>query len=189
MNEQVTLLNSFTYDNSLNPVLNNINPKNISVSGDVVITIEGSAFQNGVHLPIVTIGDKVCGYISHNATHIQCIAPDNHVGMMEVVVDVPQRGSTKTMINYFLNVFDYNPKCGSLVGGTSVTINGEGFGDNATNIEVLIGKFPCKVVNNTQTEINCVTMSATKTISVDNSGTHSGKLNFTIFRLNVSLYH
>lgn len=166
--------NSFRYDSTLNPVITDLSPKNVSVVGGTTITISGSGFLNGAELPKITVDDTDCIYVSHTSTQIQCITPSLGVGERKVSVSMTGRGSAYSMIYYYLHVYDINPKCGSLVGGSSLTITGEGFGDNKTRAAVFVGDHPCHVNTLSDNEITCTTTSASKTVHLDNSAAHSG---------------
>lgn len=58
-------------------------------------------------------------------------------------------------ITAILEVTDYNPKQGSTLGGTLVTITGQHFGDEATDNPVKIGDNYCYVQETSEFEIKC----------------------------------
>lgn len=151
--------------------------KGLSVCGNNTIHIVGQNLDDGVAVPVVTIAGKTCAISSHNSTYISCVTPDNPIGDADVIVLLPGRGSSEnqnTSVSYSLKVLDFKPKCGSLLGGTMVSIQGEGFCRNMSDVSVKIGEFECLVKSVSSNVINCTTTGATKTVEVDNNGAHKG---------------
>ena len=67
-----------------------------------------------------------------------------------MTVDVHGIGTTKrndvnSTLTYVFRIFDFKPNCGSFLGGTLVAITGEGFGDNGTLLDVMMGGHTCNV--------------------------------------------
>lgn len=66
------------------------------------------------------------------------------------------------------------PLLGSLYGGTDVTLEGQGFGTNASQVQVLVGKV-CAVQEVTDTRIKCRVGYTGNTFVVTNQGVHTCK--------------
>ena len=177
--ETVVVNNVYTYDSNLNLEITSIEPPSITVAGGVVVRIYGNGFNKSDANPVVNIGDKLCEYVSHNETTVACIAPDNAAGMFPVSVHVRGIGTTRNEVNssltYILLIFDLKPNCGSFLGGTLVTITGEGFGENGTLLDVTMGGHRCNVKTCSDKVLTCVTSPVAKTVNLDNSGSHHGK--------------
>ena len=67
---------------------------------------------------------------------------------------------------------DFQPRCGSLLGGTEVIITGSGFCGDVNETTVNMGDVQCDIEEVTPTRITCVTAGPNKVISVDNNGRH-----------------
>jgi len=78
------------------------------------------------------------------------------------------RASVKTL-RYRFSVTSVSPTAGSLMGGTNVTVEGEGFTDA---VQVKFGDVGCNVVASTETRLTCVTKPATTSHVVSNDGKH-----------------
>ena len=81
-------------------------------------------------------------------------------------------------VTYTLEVTAISPEYGSLLGGTTITLTGAGFG----NTSVTLGGVPCDVTSDTETELVCVTGDPTVTHEVTNMGSHVGKRRPTTLR-------
>jgi hypothetical protein len=60
-------------------------------------------------------------------------------------------------ITVISQVFDYQPKQGSIYGGTTVTITGENFSNDPLDNPVKIGDHYCYVETSSPTQITCKT--------------------------------
>ena len=146
------------------------------MSGGTVVAINGTGFQANGNLTVM-IGSKRCNITSATTTSIVCIAPDQSPGLYPLIVYIPEFGATKHSINgtYNLGVRDFQPRCGSMVGGTDVIIIGQGFGGNTSNIDVFVGYSRCETKEVNDTHIKCVTSSSAKLVKISNGGVNPGK--------------
>ncbi len=84
-----------------------------------------------------------------------------------------------------LLIFRYNmvlssilPNKGSYTGGTTVTIQGNGFGDSAADTKVTLGDANCKVQSVNMSSIVCITSNYTvSTVALKVSGYRGGSRN------------
>ena len=167
---------NYRYDSNLDPDISHVQPSTLDVSGGTVVTINGTGFRPNGNLTVM-IGSKHCTITSASMTSIVCIAPDQSPGQYSLTVYVPKFGATKPSINvtYNLVVRDFQPRCGSMVGGTDVIITGQGFGSNTSNIDVFIGYSRCETKEVNDTQIKCVTSSSAKVVEISNGGVNPGK--------------
>ena len=149
---------------------------NLDVAGGTVVTINGTGYKTNGNLT-VTIGNKYCDITSTTATSIICTAPDQDPGMYMLKVFLADVGAAREKINvtYNLVVTDFQPRFGSMVGGTEVIITGHGFGNNASCIDVVIGTSRCETKDVSDTHIKCMTPSSAKVVAVSNNGISPGE--------------
>lgn len=77
------------------------------------------------------------------------------------------------VITYGLAVSGVNPTSGSLLGGTTITLQATGLTTDAT---ILIGNVPCSVASVTSSSAECVTHPASTKREVTNGGRHPSNL-------------
>ncbi|XP_041477742.1 fibrocystin-L-like isoform X1 [Lytechinus variegatus] len=175
--ESATLDNVFTLDESITPVISSISPTESSVAGGSNLTIEGS--QLGESGGTVTVGDKDCEILSQTNTTIVCVLPDQAYGDHNVFVSISGVGyakkeseSTNTVVTYALVVTSVSPLLGSLFGGTTITVTGNGFGTSASETEVLINDKICEVTSITDDLLTCVTPEISTHHKISHLGRH-----------------
>ena len=172
------LSNAFEYSVQYTPLITEVIPTELSVYSNNTITIEGSGFGN-CSSGTVAINHTTCIIEYCNDTEIVCTVPPQPPGSYPVFVVVNEFGlaiNTMAVSNeeellypfvvYELQVFEVYPRNGSILGGTTLTIYGTGFGSNQSDVEVIIGELPCEVIHTNDTRIDCVTSSITETITV-----------------------
>ncbi|XP_007188845.2 fibrocystin-L isoform X1 [Balaenoptera acutorostrata] len=160
----------FELSSCFSPSISNISPS-IGTLNEL-ITITGRGFSNLTCANKVTIGSYPCVVEESSNNSIVChIDPQNSmdVGIREIVtVTVYNLG---TAINTLSSEFDRRfvllpnidvvlPNAGSTTGMTKVTIQGSGFAVSSAGVQVLMGRFPCKVVSVNYTAIECETSPA-----------------------------
>jgi hypothetical protein len=72
------------------------------------------------------------------------------------------------------------PLQGSVMGGTRLTITGEGFSTNTTGTSVRVGQNECVIESATATQIICLIQDTATVHRVDNQGVHPRKI-FTVY--------
>ncbi|XP_039709652.1 fibrocystin-L isoform X1 [Pteropus medius] len=160
----------FELSGCFSPSISNISPSTGTVNE--LITITGNGFSNLTCANKVTIGSYPCLVEESSIDSIVChIDPQNSmdVGIREIVtLTVYNLG---TAINTLSNEFDRRfvllpninmvlPNAGSTTGMTKVTIKGSGFTVSSAGVEVLMGRFPCKILSMNYTAVECETSPA-----------------------------
>ena len=170
-----SLSNAFTYRSSLNPRLMSVYPENITLCHDEIFLF-GNGFMQGNNGPDVLIDGKICVNINVSDTNITCKPPPLKAGRAHIKVLVRGIGETIEFvsINILLAVHDFYPKHGSLLGGTIVTVIGEGFCNNENYVNVTIGGYKCHVETFTNTNLTCRTSAVSNVVVVDNNGIDKG---------------
>nr|XP_054765687.1 fibrocystin-L-like [Lytechinus pictus] len=141
------------------------------------LTIEGS--QLGDSGGTVTVGEKECEILSQTNTTIVCVLPDQTYGDHNVFVSISGVGyakkeseSTNTVVTYALVVTSVSPLLGSLFGGTTITVIGNGFGTSESETEVLISDKICEVTSITDDLLTCVTPEIATHHKISHLGRH-----------------
>ena len=168
-----TLASAFTYNAVQLPTVASVSPSVVDICGNISITINGNNFISDGVIPIVKIGDKTCEYVSHDATSITCLTPDSEPSLKEISVHVPGVGKSKQSVKlrFKINVFGFFPRCGSIVGGTEVTVHGRRFCGNVNNTVIKICGVDCHVTSVLNSrDVKCVTQGIRKTVYIGNGG-------------------
>ena len=130
-----TLAAAFTYNSAAAPVLQTVMPGIGSANGGTVLTLAGSSFAAGA---TVTVGGTPATNVTFSdATTVFATTPAHASGMVAVTLTNPDGKSTTLM-----NAFNYTsaaapiittvvPGSGSSLGGSGVTVNGNGFASGA----------------------------------------------------------
>ena len=130
--------------------------------------------------PQVLISGKACILINATDSEIYCYTPANGHGKYRLAVLVGGKGKadmSDISLEYDLTLNSVSPERGSIMGGTTLTLEGSGFIENKTKIQVMLGKTPCDVLTSSETVLTCKTRGDNIVFNVDNSGSHPGKLN------------
>ncbi|XP_052804443.1 fibrocystin-L-like isoform X2 [Mya arenaria] len=166
---------SFVYT-ALNAQITSVTPQEtLSVLGDQLIDIagtdmgtSGSAFLDGEALEVV----------SWTATSIQLRTPTpTPFGTdLELLVQLGSQGALLMngaipTLSIAFRVDNIYPTSGSLNGGTRVTVSGDGFPTETSDIWAAVGDTNCTVLTATRTQVTCEIGSTSKTHKVDNMGT------------------
>ena len=164
----------FEYSSSLTPVVSSLSTYTSTPLGGEELTIEGIAF--GAAWGQVLIGESECTILTWFPTSISCTIPSNSHGTYPVHVSVPGNGfadvSNIEGISYNFIVKGMSPRKGSLMGGTKVSLEGEGFG-NCSGVEVSLGNtYDCKIEECTDSAITCTTERKSDVVQITNSGRH-----------------
>ena len=165
---------SFVYSASLTPVVSSLSTYTSSPLGGGELTIVGRAF--GADWGKVLIGESKCSISAWSKTNINCTLPSNSHGTYPVHVSVKGNGFADVSgldgISYTFIVKEMSPRKGSLMGGTKVSLEGEGFG-NCSNVAVSFGTaYDCSIDQCTDSSITCMTERKSNIIQITNSGRH-----------------
>ena len=89
---QYTYNNGFTYDDSVQPRITNINPTQGPTYGGIVLTITGTSFPDVSEEVTISMGVRRCEVQTASSTEITCVVPNNPPGEVDVVVDTQTKG-------------------------------------------------------------------------------------------------
>ena len=174
------LKNAFEYSSTLDAHVISVASGPLSVTSGDTITINGSGLTSLTgDSVIVSVSGRDCTIINATSTQIICQSPTHTPGVKQLQVKVPGKGyaffKTSRNVSYVLVVHSTSPDKGSILGGTVVTLTGEGFSSNMSDNQVMCGNKECALISSSNTEIKCLTADTGKIIKIDNSGEDKGK--------------
>lgn len=165
---------SFTFSTCVTSKVTMVTPSS-GVSSDV-ITIGGSDFSTTNEDNTVKFGSHVCNVISSNKTTITCkldmsespapfepLPVSVHVKGLGDVIDAPAANHTTTF-HLIPSVESITPTRGSVAGGTTVNITGQGY---VNGMSVMIGDARCNVIQLSFAQITCMTSTNGNTEKLD----------------------
>ncbi|XP_070541075.1 fibrocystin-L-like [Ptychodera flava] len=144
---------SYTYSNAQTPTVSSVSPGQ-GTSGDT-ITIGGTGFSGTTSDVEVTIDGVSCSVTSSSTTSIQCDVGVHSAGTFDVVVYIDSKGlaTSSSTFEYQLEISSISPTECSFGGGRIVTIDGDGF--DSDNTQVTICDNECVIDNVTATQVLC----------------------------------
>ncbi|KAL3886654.1 hypothetical protein ACJMK2_026634, partial [Sinanodonta woodiana] len=162
----------FAFNTCSTPMIRSLSHNNGTT--ETTITIQGSGFASTNCQNEVSFGLDVCTVTESAVDLIGCRM--NALGKPKVAVlqgvnlRVGNRGYALVMINNSYDrafgllpaITSIIPQMGSTEGGTSVTIQGSGFGNDVGAVLVTIGGYACEINNMTYSEIMCETQSGSE---------------------------
>ncbi|XP_066278772.1 fibrocystin-L-like [Branchiostoma lanceolatum] len=149
---------TFTYSESATPTVTDIQPT--EVSGAVTqLVINGSRFGTDPAMVSIAVdgNDVMCNITTISDEYIKCDIGPVRVGVKSFSVHVQGKGtadSSVSSVESLAVIDDVTPSEGSINGGNTVTITGNGF--VVANTAVLIGGESCDIRNITRLQIECV---------------------------------
>jgi hypothetical protein len=176
LNGKTVAFSGFTYDSASTPVVSALSPTTApTVLGGTILTIDGTAF--GTTPGTVTLCTKQCTILTWIATQITCNLPQNKDGMCKAIITIPGNGFADVRsvpdITYTFKITGMEPMGGSVMGGTTVKLQGDGFSSNCDNLDIVLGEeMTCTILECTNTEIICTTMRVKRKIEVKNTASH-----------------
>ena len=182
------MIEAFTYSASLTPSVTSVSSDLLTVIGGVLMKIQGTSFiSTSGSDPTVKIGGKPCVVVNSSETEIYCTTPPNPPGKHRLAVIADGKGLALisqlwNSVEYVFYVENIYPKHGSVLGGTTLTLEGAGFVTNASKVHVSIGERKCDVISSTKNRIQCKTKAASNVFVVDNSGRHSGDISRLLYQ-------
>ncbi|XP_047413699.1 fibrocystin isoform X2 [Sciurus carolinensis] len=156
---------AFTYVSSLNPVIVSLSRNRSSIAGGETLFIGMAQMLNYSDLDVEThIQDTLAQIHAQTAQGLEVVLPPLPAGLHRISVSIngviiPSQG-VDLYIQYLTEVFSMEPCCGSLFGGTIISISGRGFGRDPALVWVLVGNQPCDKLNLTEESIWCETSPA-----------------------------
>ncbi|NWJ07086.1 PKHD1 protein, partial [Crypturellus undulatus] len=177
-----TFTNLFQYDPSLNPVVVSLSRNRSGISGGQELHIGISSFAVYQGLDIKVQVGHLWGQIRAQTDRgvnvtLPALAPGwYNVSVIINGVVVATSNRTEPLIRYASEIFSVEPCCGSLLGGTLLTISGVGFSQNPALVSVSLNEQPCMVTHLSEETIWCLTPPAAN-LSNDDSQDISASVN------------
>ncbi|XP_049710533.1 fibrocystin-L isoform X3 [Elephas maximus indicus] len=145
---------SFSYLDSLTPILTRIIPD--SINGSVQVLIEGEGFGTILQDIAVFIGNQQFRAIDVNENHITVLVTPLPAGLHSLSVVVGTKGLALGNLTVSSPaVASVSPTSGSTGGGTTLSITGNGFYPGKTT--VIVGDNPCEIISVNFSEVYCHT--------------------------------
>ncbi|GAB5571604.1 fibrocystin isoform X1 [Prionailurus iriomotensis] len=156
---------AFTYVSSLNPVIISLSRNTSSTAGGETLFIGMALLVNYTDLDVeVCIQDTVALVHVQMARGLEVVLPPLPVSLHRISVSINgvsiRSQGVDLHIRYNTEVFSMEPCCGSLLGGTILSISGIGFSRDPALVWVLVGNRSCDIVNSTESIIWCETPPA-----------------------------
>ncbi|XP_024413827.2 fibrocystin isoform X2 [Desmodus rotundus] len=153
---------AFTYVSSLNPVITSLSRNRSNIAGGETLFIGMARLVDYPNTGVeVHIQESPARVHAKTAQGLQVVLPPLPAGFHRVSVSIGGIGirsqGVDLHIQYITEVFSIEPCCGSLLGGTILSISGTGFSRDPALIWVLVGNRSCDIVNLTETNIRCET--------------------------------
>ncbi|XP_072688783.1 fibrocystin [Canis lupus baileyi] len=156
---------AFTYVSSLNPVITSLSRNRSNIAGGDTLFIRMALLVNYTDLDV-----EVCIQNTLAPAHVQMpqglevVLPPLPAGLYSISVSINgisiRSPGVDLHIQYITEVFSIEPCCGSLLGGTILSISGIGFIRDPTLVWVFVGNRSCDILNSTETVIWCETPPA-----------------------------
>ncbi|KFP87245.1 Fibrocystin, partial [Apaloderma vittatum] len=170
--QSTTITNLFQYDPSLNPSVESLSRNRSGIAGGQELQIGISQFASYQGTDIkVQIGDSWAQIQVQMNSGVVVTLPTLAAGWYNVSVIINGIAVTSNrvelLIQYLSEIFRIEPCCGSLLGGTLLTISGVGFGQNPALVSVSMNRQTCTVTHLVEETIWCLTPPAPNTSNED----------------------
>ncbi|XP_075126263.1 fibrocystin-L-like [Leptodactylus fuscus] len=150
---------SFTYSSALTPQVSNVYPAQVG-NTSTTIYISGLGFGADVNDVVVYVGGTKLYVVNVNDTYITCTIDPIPAGYYPVTVTVLSKGLAQGYFTlYSPAVAALLTPSGSVLGGTLLLIQGNGF--HPVNTTVQVGGAPCPVTAVTPGSLQCTTPPST----------------------------
>ncbi|NWV83256.1 PKHD1 protein, partial [Dasyornis broadbenti] len=163
--QSTTVTNLFQYDPSLNPAVVSLSRNTSGIAGGEELHIGISQFASYQGSDVkVQIGDSWPQIQAQTDHGVNVTLPALPAGWHNVSVLVNgiavASNRVEPLIQYLSEIFSVQPCCGSLLGGTLLTISGVGFGQNPALVSVSLDNQTCTVTHLAEETVWCLTPSA-----------------------------
>ncbi|XP_036904303.1 fibrocystin-L isoform X2 [Sturnira hondurensis] len=149
---------NFSYSESIAAYITRISPN--SVTSSVKAVIEGEGFGTVLEDIAVFIGDQQFRAIDVNENNITVLVTPLPAGLHPLSVVVGSKGLARGNLGvHSPAVASLTPTSGSIGGGTTLVITGNGFHPGNTTISV--GDEPCQIISVNSSEVYCRTPAGT----------------------------
>lgn len=145
---------SFSYLESIAPCVTRVSPN--SIKGSVHVLIEGEGFGTVLEEVSIFIGSQQFRAIEVNENNITALITPLAAGLHSLSVVVGSKGLALGNVTVSSpTLASLSPTSGSIAGGTTLTITGNGFSPG--NTTVTVGNKPCQIVFINSSEVYCST--------------------------------
>ncbi|XP_070370876.1 fibrocystin isoform X2 [Equus asinus] len=156
---------AFTYESSLNPVITSLSRNWSSIAGGETLFIGMALLVNDTDLDVqVHIQETLAPVHAQVAQGLEVVLPLLPAGLHRISVSINGVNISSQGVDLHIHciteVFSIEPCCGSLLGGTILSISGIGFSRDPALVWVLVGNQSCDIVNSTERNIWCETSPA-----------------------------
>ncbi|NWT80300.1 PKHD1 protein, partial [Lanius ludovicianus] len=163
--QSTTVTNLFQYDPSLNPAIVSLSRNRSGIAGGEELQIGISQFASYQGSDVkVQIGDSWPEIQAQTDRGVQVTLPALPAGWYNVSVLISgvalASNRVEPLIQYLSEIFGVEPCCGSVLGGTLLTISGVGFSQNPALVSVSMDNQTCTVTQVAEETVWCLTPPA-----------------------------
>ncbi|NXC89692.1 PKHD1 protein, partial [Cercotrichas coryphoeus] len=163
--QSIRVTNLFQYDPSLNPALVSLSRNRSGIAGGEELHIGISHFASYQGSDVkVQIGDSWPQIQAQTERGVSVTLPALPAGCynISVLINGIAVGSNRVepLIQYLSEIFSIEPCCGSVLGGTLLTISGMGFSQNPALVSVSMDNQTCTVTHLEEETVWCLTPPA-----------------------------
>ncbi|XP_023780003.1 fibrocystin [Cyanistes caeruleus] len=174
--QSTTVTNLFQYDPSLNPALVSLSRNRSGIAGGEELHIGISQFANYQGSDVkVQIGDSWPQFQAQTERGVNVTLPALPAGRYNISVLINgiavASSRVEPVIQYLSKIFSIEPCCGSILGGTLLTISGVGFSQNPALVSVSMDSQTCTVTQLEEETIKCLTPPAVNWSNEDSRDT------------------
>ncbi|NWI76577.1 PKHD1 protein, partial [Dryoscopus gambensis] len=193
-NQSTTVTNVFRYDPSLNPAVVSLSRNRSGIAGGEELHIGISQFASYQGSDVkVQIGDSWPQIQARTDRGVHVTLPALPAGWYNVSVLINgiavASNRVEPLIQYLSKIFSIEPCCGSVLGGTLLTISGVGFSQNPAQVSVSMDNQTCTVTHVAKETVWCLTPPAANLSNEDsrdisvrvNVAISSGSLQYALF--------
>ncbi|XP_068039311.1 fibrocystin isoform X2 [Anomalospiza imberbis] len=172
--KSTTVTNLFQYDPSLNPALVSLSRNRSGIAGGEELHIGISQFASYQGTDVrVQIGDSWPQIQAQTERGVNVTLPALPAGWYNISVLINgiavASNRVEPLIQYLSEIFSVEPCCGSILGGTLLTISGVGFSRNPALISVSMDNQTCTVTHLEEETVWCLTPPA---VNLSNEDLH-----------------
>ncbi|NXB26652.1 PKHD1 protein, partial [Rhagologus leucostigma] len=192
--QSTTVTNVFRYDPSLNPAVVSLSRNRSGIAGGEELHIGISQFARYQGSDVkVQIADSWPQIQARTDRGVNVTLPALPAGWYNVSVLINgiavASNRVEPLIQYLSEIFSIEPCCGSVLGGTMLTISGVGFSQNPARVSVSMDEQTCTVTHLAEETVWCLTPPAANLSNEDsrdisvrvNVAVSSGSLQHALF--------
>ncbi|NXC04197.1 PKHD1 protein, partial [Orthonyx spaldingii] len=182
--QSTTVTNLFQYDPSLNPAVVSLSRNRSGIAGGEELHIGISHFASYRDSDVkVQIGDSWPEIQTQTDHGVNVTLPALPAGWYNISVLINgiavASNRVEPLIQYLSEIFGVEPCCGSILGGTLLTISGVGFSQNPALVSVSMDNQTCTVTHLAEDVVWCLTPPAAN-LSNEDSGDFFVRVNVAI---------